>query len=95
MVFMGQTTPRVLDGAVDSVVKRSEEIDNSHEEHEQDKQSKGDKDMNNMQTFFAKVWEISRSYNSNLKVVVSGARCFNNLRLAVQHRYFTPSFGPS
>lgn len=53
IVFMGQATPRALDGAVDGVVKRSE--DSSKEAEGKNGEKKDEKkDANGMQTFFAK-----------------------------------------
>lgn len=64
VVFLGQSTPRALDGVVDGVVKQSEQNDRkSHDAVSGGNGSveDGGKDANGMQTFFAKVSQSSES----------------------------------
>ena len=59
VVFLGQTTPRALDGVVDGVVKQSEESDRKSQAAGNSGGGGGGegggKDENGMQTFFTKV----------------------------------------
>lgn len=58
VVFLGQSTPRALDGVVDGVVKQSEQNDRNSQATGSSGGGSGEeggKDANGMQTFFAKV----------------------------------------
>lgn len=62
VVFLGQSTPRALDGVVDGVVKQSEHNDrnsNGAVSGGGGSTEEGRKDANGMQTFFAKVSQSS------------------------------------
>ncbi|CAM9985695.1 unnamed protein product, partial [Laminaria digitata] len=76
VVFLGQTTPRALDGVVDGVVKQSEQINRKSQTAVSSRGAgggeEGGKDANGMQTFFAKFGAVPVSPRNMYRLLKRG-----------------------